>query len=146
MPWKLEVKAADGLWKEYCQFCRKLAGHKSKDCPKKYGRAINGLKIHNEDDFRKQQEKMGRCPVCQENHAFRSKTGYDWLSPRLSMCEKFTELSTEEKAKKIESVGGCVPHFSTRGTSVIRNKGLVGSIMATTPVQSCITKCYMGQR
>ena len=23
------------------------------------------------------------------------------------MCEKFTELSTEEKAKKIESVGGC---------------------------------------
>jgi hypothetical protein len=43
------------------------------------------------------------------------KTGYDWPSHRLSMCDKFTELSTEEKAKKIESVGGCgcVSHFST---------------------------------
>ena len=54
MPWKLEVKAADG---------RKLVGHKSKDCPKKYGRVINALNIHYEDDFGRQQEERGRMVV-----------------------------------------------------------------------------------
>ena len=106
---------------------QRSAGHKSKDCPKKYGKVINALNIHNEDDFRKQQEKMGRCPVCQENHTFRSsKTGYDWPSHRLSMCEKFTELPTEEKAKKIESVGGC-------------------ALFTSFQYRRDITECYMGQ-
>ena len=41
MPWKLEVKAADG---------RKSVGHKSKDCHKKYRRVMD---IHYEDDFGK---------------------------------------------------------------------------------------------
>jgi hypothetical protein len=63
MPWKLEVKAADGLGKDYCEFCQKLAGHKSKDCPNKYGRVINALNTHYEDDFRKQKEKKVRKVV-----------------------------------------------------------------------------------
>jgi hypothetical protein len=93
-------------------------GHKSKDCSKKYGRVINALNIHNKDDFRKQQEKIGKCPVCH----ITMKTGYYWPSHRLSMCDKFTELSTEEKAKKIESVGGCALCISFQH-NVIRNKG-----------------------
>ena len=60
MPWELEVKAVESLGKDYCEFYQKSAGHRSKDCPKKYGRVVNSLNIHDEDNFKKQQERMGK--------------------------------------------------------------------------------------
>ena len=48
-----------------------MAGHRSKDCPKKYGRVVNSLNIRDEDTLKKQQERMGKCPVCHEDHTFK---------------------------------------------------------------------------
>ena len=77
MPWELEVKAAESLGKDYCGFCRKQTGYKTEDCPKKYGRVVNSLNIYDEVSFKRQQEEIGKCPVCQGDHTFMARNGYD---------------------------------------------------------------------
>ena len=113
--WKILTKFLDTQVKMFEQISPEMLeeGYGVKEVQKK-ALSINSSTVLDNDKFQRRREKLGKCPICQGEHTYRNRLGVMWPSDRLSGCEKFQKLSPEERAVKVESVGGCAQCTSTQ--------------------------------
>ena len=76
--------------------------------------SINTSTVLDDDRLQKRREKLGKCPICQGEHTYKNRRGQMWPSDWLSGCENFQKLSPEERAVRVESLGGCAECTSTQ--------------------------------
>ena len=110
-PWEIDDKTVkppdDPKPGKTCDIC-KSKSHLKKDCPRKaVGRTAAGLNVKDQKKFDEKQTEYGPCPVCKENHSFRSKSGFDLVSCRQFDCPKFKDMAPADRATQIEMAKGC---------------------------------------
>ena len=54
------------------------------------------------------RKKVGKCPVCKQEHTFKSKwRPVPWPSDRFIQCKKFNDMTSRQRAEVLEKFGGC---------------------------------------
>lgn len=54
------------------------------------------------------RKKVGKCPVCKQEHTFKSKwRPIPWPSDRFIQCKKFNDMTSRQRAETLEKFGGC---------------------------------------
>ena len=107
-PWELDEKEEKKFGKE-CYKC-KSKDHETKNCPKHATKSTNAV------IFEKEKTEVGRCPICQEYHTYwRRVSKAEVPSDRLTSCPVWRDqLTSAERAKKLQSVSGCANCTSWR--------------------------------
>ena len=81
------------------------------------GLSINASNVQThtqEERMQRRRDKIGKCPICQGEHTYKTRFGVDCPSDRLSSCDQFKNLSVEERAVRLESLSGCELCTSTQ--------------------------------
>ena len=54
------------------------------------------------------KQRVGKCPLCEEEHTFKSKwRSMPWPSDRLIQCKRFNDMTTQQRGEFLEQVQGC---------------------------------------
>ena len=55
------------------------------------------------------RDRVGKCPACNQAHTYKSRwSTQPWPSDRFVSCQKFSNMSTKQRAETLQRASGCV--------------------------------------
>ena len=83
-------------------------------------------KIQQRKRFEEKRQKVGKCPVCKEEHTYKTRWNpMPWPADRFLTCKKFNDMSSKLRAEAIEKAAGCA-----RCTSWTHNKSECNTVVS----------------